>query len=79
MYLPLWRPSPHLPAAGNGTEFCRFIRSYSGLYLFDGNEYRNGEGFLRMNLACPREQAEEGLKRPKESVSAYERWAAEQC
>lgn len=48
---------------GNGTEFCRFIRSHSGLYLSDGNEYRNGEGFLRMNLACPRKQVEEGLMR----------------
>lgn len=55
---------------GNSTDFCRFIRSYSGLYLSDGNEYRNGEGFLRMNLACPRKQVEDGLKRLKESVAA---------
>lgn len=64
---------------GNGTEFCRFIRSHSGLYLSDGNEYRNGEGFLRMNLACPREQVEDGLKRLKESVPAYEAWVCRQC
>ena len=64
---------------GNGTEFCRFVRSHSGLYLSDGNEYRNGEGFLRMNLACPRKQVEDGLKRLKESVPAYEAWVCREC
>lgn len=59
---------------GSSTNLCDFIRSHSGLYLSDGNEYRNGEGFLRMNLACPREQVEDGLKRLKESVVAYEDW-----
>lgn len=59
---------------GNATEFCRFIRKNSGLYLSDGNEYHNGEGFLRMNLACPRQQVKDGLNRLKESVAAYEAW-----
>lgn len=57
--------------SGSSTQFCHFIRSHSGLYLSDGNEYRNGEGFLRMNIACPRQQVEDGLKRLKESVAAY--------
>lgn len=64
---------------GNSTQFCRFIRSHSGLYLSDGNEYRNGEGFLRMNLACPRRQVEDGLNRLKECVAAYETWVEKQC
>lgn len=64
---------------GSSTQFCHFIRSHSGLYLSDGNEYRNGEGFLRMNIACPRQQVEDGLKRLKESVAAYETWAEKQC
>lgn len=64
---------------GSSTDFCRFVRRQSGLYLSDGNEYRNGEGFLRMNLACPREQVEDGLNRLKESVAAYETWVCEQC
>lgn len=63
---------------GSSTKFCHFIRSHSGLYLSDGNEYRNGEGFLRMNLACPRQQVEDGLKRLKESVAAYESLAEKQ-
>lgn len=64
---------------GSSTEFCRFIRNYSGLCLSDGNEYRNAEGFLRMNLACPRQQVEDGLKRLKASVAAYETWTCKQC
>lgn len=59
---------------GDSSELCRFIRSHSGLYLSDGNEYRNGSGFLRMNLACPRQLVEDGLKRLKDSVEAYESW-----
>lgn len=65
--------------SGSSTQFCHFIRSHSGLYLSDGNEYRNGEGFLRMNLACPRQQVEDGLKRLKESVAAYGSLAEKQC
>lgn len=64
---------------GSSTQFCQFIRSHSGLCLSDGNEYRNGEGFLRMNLACSRKQVEDGLKRLKESVAAYEAWVCKQC
>lgn len=64
---------------GDSTDFCRSIRIHSGLYLSDGNEYRNGEGFLRMNLACPRQQVEDGLNRLKESVAAYETGVCEQC
>ena len=51
---------------GDSSELCRFIRSHSGLYLSDGNEYRNGKGFLRMNLACPKQQVEDGLRRLKD-------------
>lgn len=63
---------------GSSTQFCRFIRSHSGLYLSDGNEYRGEEGFLRMNLACPRQQMEDGLNRLKESLEAYESWVCKQ-
>ena len=52
---------------------CAFIRSHSGLYLCDGAEYRNGDGFLRMNLACPKTQVEDGLRRLKESVEVYQK------
>lgn len=32
-----------------------------------------------MNLACPRQQVEDGLNRLKESVEAYEAWVSKQC
>lgn len=50
----------------------RYVRETSGLYLSDGRAYRNGEGFLRMNLACPRELLEDGLKRLKRSMTGKE-------
>ena len=52
-------------------ELCSFIRQNSGLYLSDGREYHNGEGFLRMNLACPMETLKDGLNRLKASIQAY--------
>lgn len=64
---------------GDSSELCQFIRRDSGLYLSDGSEYRNGNGFLRMNLACPKEQIEEGLKRLKRSVAGYEKWICARC
>lgn len=64
---------------GDSSELCQFIREDSGLYLSDGREYRNGDGFLRMNLACPKVQVEEGMKRLKQSVAAYEKWVCSQC
>ncbi|WP_122641930.1 MalY/PatB family protein [Luxibacter massiliensis] len=60
---------------GNSTEFCDFIRRETGLYLSDGNNYRNGEGFLRMNIACPKSMVQDGLLRLKESVLAYDNGA----
>ena len=52
-------------------ELCDFIRHNSGLYLSDGREYHNGDGFLRMNLACPMETLKDGLSRLKASIRAY--------
>lgn len=57
-------------AAGNITELSEFIREKTGLYLSDGTEYRNGTGFLRMNLACQRNTLKEGLQRLKEGIAA---------
>lgn len=52
------------------SQLCQFIRKDSGLYVSDGREYRNGDGFLRMNLACPRIRLEDGLRRLKKSIAA---------
>ena len=58
---------------GNLKSLCKFIRKESGLYLSDGRAYRNGTGFLRLNLACQREKVEDGMKRLKESILAYQK------
>lgn len=54
------------------TDLCTFIRENSGLYLSDGREYHHGDGFLRMNLACPKERVIDGLNRLKKSIHTYQ-------
>lgn len=44
------------------------IRQESGLFVSDGDEYRQGSGFLRINLACPRARLMDGMQRLKESI-----------
>lgn len=55
----------------DATRFYAFIRQHSGLYVCDGNEYRNGQSFLRVNLACPKDTVIDGLNRLKDSTQAY--------
>ena len=44
-------------------EIASFIRKETGLFLSSGSAYgEGGNGFLRMNIACPREQLEGGLE-----------------
>ena len=52
-------------------DLSEFIRKETGLYISAGKEYHNGDGFLRMNLACPGTRLEEGLKRLKAGIEAY--------
>lgn len=55
------------------SELTSFIRKESGLVLSNGEQYgTGGEYFLRMNLACPRSIVEEGLRRLKAALDAYE-------
>lgn len=54
--------------SGNSSEICSFLRKETGLYLSDGREYRNGDGFLRMNLACQREKVSDGMERLKRGI-----------
>ncbi len=51
---------------------AKFIRRETGLFLSDGAIYgKSGQGFLRMNIACPRCVVEDGLKRLNTGVTAY--------
>ncbi len=57
-------------ALGMGSEeLAGKIREKTGLYITAGNEYgSSGEGFLRMNAACPRSVLYDGLERLKRAV-----------
>ncbi|MCC8015090.1 MAG: pyridoxal phosphate-dependent aminotransferase [Eubacterium sp.] len=55
--------------AENTTELCQFIRKETGLILSEGETYRgNGNGFLRLNTACPKSSLTEGLLRLKKAI-----------
>lgn len=46
-----------------------FIRKKTGLYLSNGRQYGSGgEGFLRLNIACPKSVLNEGLCRLKKAI-----------
>ena len=51
-----------------------FLREKAALRLSSGNVYgKGGQGFLRINLACPRSLVEEGMKRLKLGVDSFEK------
>lgn len=56
----------------DSTLLCEFIQKESGLILCDGREYRNGDGFLRINLACQREKVLDGMQRLEKSIRAFQ-------
>ena len=46
-----------------------FIRTETGLFICDGEEYgKGGEGFLRINIACPESILNDGLNRLKAGI-----------
>lgn len=51
----------------NSRNLADFIRKETGLYLSAGEEY-GAEGFLRMNVACPRAYVYDGLARLEEGI-----------
>lgn len=65
----LWLDCQALP--GSGEEIAQFIRKRTGLYLSPGDQFGgNGNGFLRMNIACPRCVLQDGLERLKRGIEA---------
>jgi cystathionine beta-lyase len=56
----------------NSNKFADFIREDTGLFLTSGSHYgKAGEGFLRLNIACPKSQVADGLNRLKVAVENY--------
>ena len=52
----------------NSRKLAEFIRKETGLFLSNGAQYGNGEHFLRMNIACPKQTLLDGLGRLKQAV-----------
>ena len=63
------------------TDFCQdsaklaeYIRLETGLYLSEGAVYRgNGADFLRLNIACPERELQDGLQRLQLAIHKYEK------
>lgn len=51
---------------------AEYIRRETGLILSAGEIFGNGEGFLRMNIACPRARLSDGLDRLKKAMDLLE-------
>ena len=65
---------------GTSSEFAHFLRKKTGLYLSEGKEYGgNGDLFVRMNIACPREVVQDGMERLRRGVEEYEKYLLTLC
>lgn len=65
---------------GGATELAWYLRDTTGLYVSEGGQYgKSGAGFLRMNVACPKEMLTDGLQRLKKGGLAYEEWVLNRC
>lgn len=54
------------------TDFASFVRKSTGLYISCGAQYGDaGKGFIRINLATPRERVEDGMRRLSLAVTEY--------
>ena len=56
------------------TCLCQFLRSEALLYVSAGEAYgETGRGFIRINIACPRERLEDGLSRLKKGIELFKK------
>lgn len=57
---------------GKSREVASFIRKETGLFLTAGAQYgESGDGFLRLNVACPKELLYDGLQRLKTGIEKF--------
>lgn len=57
---------------GDSDRLTRFLRKTTGLILNNGAVYGDsGNGFLRINLACPRCVVEDGIQRFEQGINAF--------
>ena len=58
--------------AENSKDFVTYLRETTGLILADGAVYgKGGNGFVRMNVACPKAILNDALSRLKTGVESY--------
>jgi cystathionine beta-lyase len=56
------------------TCLCQLLCSETGLYVTAGESYgETGRGFIRINIACPRERLEDGLTRLKKGIELFKK------
>ncbi|MBU3156592.1 MalY/PatB family protein [Clostridium estertheticum] len=56
------------------TCLCKLLLSEVGLYVSKGEAYgETGRGFIRINMACPRERLEDGLTRLKKGIELFKK------
>lgn len=56
------------------TCLCQFLRSEAELYVSSGEAYgEKGRGFIRINIACPKERLEDGLTRLKKGIELFKK------
>ena len=48
---------------------AKWIRETTGLFVSAGDDYRQANGFLRINLACPKAQVMKGMLLLKEAIT----------
>ena len=59
---------------GKSREVAPFIREKTGLFLTEGAHYGQcGDGFLRMNIACPKTTLYDGLNRLKKGIEEFKK------
>ena len=57
---------------GKSSCVARFIREKTGLFVTAGSVYgENGDGFLRMNIACPISLVKDGMKRLSDGIRMF--------
>ena len=58
----------------DSTEFVKFLREKTGLFVSDGDVYgMGGEHYFRLNVACPKTTLNDGLNRLKIGVELFKK------
>ncbi len=64
--------SDYLPMLPQQQQVALFLAREAGILLEDGSMFvANGEGYIRLNLACPRTVLEEGIRRLSHTLIRY--------